>query len=83
MAKKLEVELSVLRLTPDKWMSRILEDGFNDKKRAIIESIQWGITQQALRLGADVILENGFWICKERDEFRAKSKELGASAKIY
>jgi len=83
LAKKLEVELPALRLTPDEWMARILGDGFNDKKRAVIESVQWEIAQQALRLGVDVVLENGFWVRKERDEYRAKAKELGANTRIY
>ncbi len=83
LAKKLETEHSALRLTPDEWMSRILEDGHNEEKRAIIESIQWEIAQQALHLGVDVILESGFWSRKERDEFKIKAKELGASVRLY
>lgn len=83
LAKKLESELPALRLTPDEWMARILEDGYNEEKRAVIESIQWEIAQQALRLGIDVILENGFWIRKERDELRDKAKVLGADTKLY
>ncbi|MFZ3099717.1 MAG: ATP-binding protein [Minisyncoccales bacterium] len=83
LAKKLEVELPALRLTPDEWMARILEDGFNDKKRAVVESIQWEIAQKGLQLGIDVILENGFWIRKERDAFRDKAKEIGARVKLH
>ena len=83
LAKKLELALPALRLTPDEWMARILGDGFNDKKRAVVEAIQWEIAQQALRLGIDVILENGFWIRAERDEFRAKAKEIGVDTKLY
>lgn len=40
LAKKLEGEYPALRLTPDEWMSRILEDGYNEEKRAVVESIQ-------------------------------------------
>ena len=83
LAKKLESEYPALRLTPDEWMSRILENGYDDKKRAVVESIQWEIAERVLRLGVDVILENGFWVRKERDEFRAKAKELGADVKLY
>ncbi len=83
LAKKLEAELPALRLTPDEWMARILEDGYNDKKRAVIESIQWEIAQRVLRLGVDAILESGFWRRKECCEFRDKAKELGARAKLY
>lgn len=83
LAKKLEGEYPALRLTPDEWMSRILEDGYDEEKRAVVESIQWEIAQRVLSLGVDVILENGFWSRKERDEFKAKAKELGADAKLY
>lgn len=83
LAKKLESEYPALLLTPDEWMSRILEDGYDDGKRAVVESIQWEIAQRVLHLGVDVILENGFWSRKERDEFKAKAKELGADAKLY
>lgn len=83
LAKKLEDEHPALRLTPDEWMSRIVEDGYDERKRAVVEAIQWEIAQKALRLGVDVILENGFWTHKERNEFRARAHELGARTKLY
>jgi predicted kinase len=83
LAKKLENEHPALRLTPDEWMERIIGDGFNEQKRAIIELIQWEIARQVLRLGIDVILESGFWSRKERDEFRSQAKKIGASVKLY
>lgn len=79
LAKELEKEHPALRLTPDEWMARIVGDGYNEEKRAVIEAVQWEIAQRALRLGIDVILESGFWSRKEREEFRAKAKELGAA----
>ncbi|HEX8267706.1 MAG TPA: ATP-binding protein [Pyrinomonadaceae bacterium] len=83
LAKKLENELPGLRLTPDEWMDRIVSDGYNEEKRSVIESIQWEIAQQALRLGIDVILESGFWSRAERDKFRDQAKKLGVSVKLY
>ena len=82
-AKELEKGHPALRLTPDEWMMRIVGDGYNEDKRAVIESIQWEIAQQALCLGIDVILESGFWSRKERDEFRDRAKELGVTTKLY
>ena len=82
-ANKLEKEHPALLLTPDNWMSRILEDGHNEKKRAVIESIQWEIAQQVLKLCVDVILEAGFWSRKERGEVKAKARRLGADVKLY
>ncbi len=83
LAKQLEAKHPALLLTPDEWMDRILEDGYDEQKRSVIESIQWEIAQQALRLGIDVILESGFWSRKERDEFRSRAEELGANTKLY
>lgn len=83
LAKKLENEHPALRLTPDEWMARIVGNGYDEEKRTIIESIQWEIAQQTLRLGNDVILESGFWSRKERDAFRSKAKELGVNTKLY
>lgn len=83
LAKKLEAEHPALRLTPDEWMSRILGDGYDEEKRAVVESIQWEIAQQALRLGIDVILESGFWKRSERDGFKTKAKALGAETKLH
>lgn len=83
LAKELEKGHPALRLTPDEWMARIVGDGHNEEKRAVIETIQWEIAEQALRLGIDVILESGFWSRRERDEFRAKARTLGATTKLY
>lgn len=83
LAKKLARELPALRLTPDEWMQRIVGDGYNDEKRAAVEAIQWEIAEQVLRLGMDVILEFGFWNRKERDDFKAKAKSIGAATRLY
>ncbi|MFZ1019790.1 MAG: ATP-binding protein [Minisyncoccia bacterium] len=83
LAKKLEKEHPALRLTPDEWMDRIVGDGYNEAKREIVEKIQCEIAEQALKLGVDVILENGFWTRKERDDLRDMAKRIGAVAKVY
>jgi len=64
-------------------MARIVGNGYDEEKRTIIETIQLETAEQALRLGVDVILENGFWTRKERDEYRARAKALGAQTKLY
>jgi predicted kinase len=82
-AKKLEGEYPSLRLTPDEWMTRLYGEGFDTEKRSTVESIQWEIGQKALSLGVDVILEFGFWSKDERDNFRRRATELGATTKIH
>lgn len=83
LAKKLEIELPALRLTPDEWMHRLVGDRYDEQKRAVVETMQWEIAERALQLGVDVILEFGFWTKKERDEFKAKAKSVGANTKLY
>ena len=83
LARQLERELPALRLTPDEWMARIVGNGYDEAKRAAVESVQWDIAARALSLGVDVILENGFWSRSERDDFRARAAALGAGTKVH
>jgi len=82
VAKQIERDRPALRLTPDEWMERIVGTGYDEEKRAAIESLQWDIAQRALSLGIDVILESGFWSRDERSQFRARARELGAETKL-
>jgi predicted kinase len=83
LAKKIEVEESALRLTPDEWMDRIVGDGFNEEKRQIIERMQSELAEKLLLHGVSVVLENGFWTRAERDEMRAMARRVGATPKVY
>src|SRR5438105_13613634 len=82
-ARRLERDLSALRLAPDEWMARIVGDGYDDAKRAAVEAVQWEIAARALTLGVDVILENGFWTRADRDDFRARASAVGARCKLH
>jgi len=83
LAKQLERELPALRLTPDEWMSRIVGDGFDEPKRAAVEAVQWDLAVNVLRLGVDVILENGFWSRAERNRLREQATAIGATTKLH
>lgn len=83
LARRLELDLPALRLAPDEWMARIVGDGYDEAKRAAVEAVQWEIAARALRLGVDVILENGFWSRAERDDFRARAAALGADTRLH
>jgi predicted kinase len=83
LARRLERDLPALRLAPDEWMARIIGNGYDEAKRAAVESVQWEIAARALSLGVDVILENGFWSRSERDDFRARAAALGAGTKVH
>jgi|SRR6266404_3787152 len=83
LAKQLERDLPALRLAPDEWMARIVGDGFDDAKRAAVEAVQWEIAARALSLGINVILENGFWTRRDRDDFRARAAAVGVAIKLH
>jgi predicted kinase len=83
LAMRLERDLPALRLAPDEWMARIVGDGYDEAKRAAVEAVQWEIAARVLSLGVDVILENGFWSRRERDEVRARARALGAATKVH
>ena len=83
LAKRLEHELPALRLAPDEWMTRIVGDGSDEEKRAVVEAVQWDIAARVLSLGIDVILEFGFWSRSERDDFRSLASALASDTKLH
>ncbi len=84
LAKKLEQELPALRLCPDEWIERVVGCAVDDEeKRDAVEAEQWRIAARVLALGANVILENGFWTRKDRDAYRACVTEIGAKVVLH
>lgn len=82
LAKRLEWELPGLRLTPDEWMARLVGNGGDEEKRAAVEAIQWEIALRAVKLGINVILENGFWSRSERDDLRVKAAAVDVKTNL-
>lgn len=87
LAKQIEKSHPALRLSPDEWIEKIIEDASDkselDRLRTPVESLQWTIAQRALSLGVSVILENGFWSKEERMGFQAEAKALGARVELH
>lgn len=83
LAAKLERDLPALLFTPDEWIERMNEDGHKKGKRKLVEELQWDVARKALKLGLDVVLENGFWSRQERQQYRDEAKAIGAQTKIY
>ncbi len=89
MAKKLAVEKHLLRFCPDEWIAHLfgVRDHIDnpataEERRNRVEQLQLDMALQALSLGNDVILENGFWPKVERDMYRERAKAVGATVKI-
>ncbi|MFK7600681.1 AAA family ATPase [Deinococcus sp. SM5_A1] len=84
LARRLELEFSALRLTPDEWMTPLFGAGEFDDKRWILESrLLWGVAARALTLGMNVILDYGCWAREERDLFRSRAAELGVCFELH
>jgi len=87
LARTLEHEHSALRLTPDEWQIRLFgqdaEEPEHNARHTLIETLQWEVASRLLTLGIDVILDYGFWTREEREDFRSRAKQLGASSEVH
>jgi predicted kinase len=87
LAKQIEHDRAALRLTPDEWIIRLFGNDLSlaalDAARDPVETALWDLAARVLVLGLDVILDFGFWSRSERDEFRARAKQLGARSELY
>ena len=87
LARRLEVERAALRLTPDEWQLRLFGQDAqapeHDTRHGLIEAMLWDIAARALELGTNVILDYGFWAREEREDYRSRARQLGASSEIH
>ena len=87
LAKKLEHELSAIRLTPDEWQIGLFgqdaKQAEHNARHNFIEAMLWNIASRALELGTNIILDFGFWAREEREDYRLRAKRLGASSEVH
>ena len=87
LAQKLEHEQSALRLTTDEWhiclFGQDAEEPEHDARHTLIEMMLWKVASRALELGTNVILDFGFWAREEREDYRSRAKDLGASSEVH
>ena len=87
LARKIERDHNALRLCPDEWLAPLfgteLPQEQLDAARIPVETVQWTVAADALRLGINVVLENGFWAKAEREEFRRRAETLGADVRLF
>lgn len=81
-ARRLEQELSAVRLSPDEWLTRLGLDLFDGEARKRVEQRLWQHAQELLASGAVVIMGNGFWERTERDEKRLQARAMGAAVEL-
>jgi predicted kinase len=82
LGKELEVSLPAVRLCPDEWMADLGIDLFDADFRLRLEGALWRHAQVLLRLGQNVVLENGFWSRAERASFLVGGRALGALVEL-
>ena len=87
LGRKLERELSGLRLTVDEWhiglFGQDAAEPEHDARHRQIEDLLWNVASRALQLGVNVILDYGFWAREEREDYRLRAKQLGASSEVH
>jgi len=87
LAKKLEIERNAHRLCPDDWILAILKDQKDiierNRLRDPVEQLLWREAQALLKLGTNVILENGFWAREERNTYLNIGKNIGAKVELH
>lgn len=87
LARELEDKCAALRLTPDEWQLRLFgqnaEEPEHDTRHTLIEALLWEVASRALALGTNVILDYGFWAREEREAYRLRARQLGASSEVH
>ncbi len=85
-SKSLERETGAKRFTHDEWMIERHGDnpqGDFDALYAEVEKDIWALAEAALKNGRDVILDFGFWKRAERDTYKKRGADLGATVTLY
>jgi predicted kinase len=86
-ARRLEQETGAVRFTKDEWMVRLFgntppKDRFEEYDNRMA-SLATDMALRCLRVGVNVIIDEGFWVKDQRDEIMEKVRQLGAVPKLY
>ncbi len=86
-ARQLARGVHALLLTLDVWHLTLFGDDVghadHDERHGSIEKIMWDVAKHVLAMGGDVVLDFGCWARVERDDYRNRAKELGATFKLH
>lgn len=86
-SKALQKKTNAVRFTPDEWMTQLYGSNpaselFADYEVRVLK-MMWGLVEQTILAGTNVILDFGFWTPAERQESRARLESLGACIVLY
>lgn len=86
-AKKLEMKTGAIRITKDEWLIKLFGhnpriEGFEEYDEKVCE-LSNNIAFNFVEHGIDVIIDDGFWIKKQREEMKKRIENAGAKAVLY
>ena len=85
-AKKLESAGEGIVLNADSWVWRLYPDdaeaAARDERKFLVHDVQWELVERLLTGGLSVILDWGLWSRQERDHYRQRARDLGASVRM-
>jgi predicted kinase len=87
-SKKLEAETGALRFTKDEWVIKVLGknapklDNF-EKFDGFLTNLATDIALQCAAHGVDVIIDDGLWFKRQRDDLLQRINSIGANIKRY
>lgn len=91
IAKRIETENRALRFSLDEWLITLFgryeitpENHQSHVQRVLAcRELIWTTSERALKLGVDVILDDGFFLKKHRAKYREMIERTGAKPKLY
>jgi predicted kinase len=83
VARVLSEDDGAIVLSPDAWLHALGHDWRDVVARERVQALQWDHAQELLSREQSVILEFGFWTRAERDEKRARARELGHRVELW
>lgn len=86
LAHRLEADVPALYLNADVTLKTLRGNGRGadlDVLRDRVEEMLGNVALRVLELGANVVVDNGFWARSQRRELRARVEAIGATARIY
>ncbi len=83
LAKQLAKRYRAIRLNTDEWMADLGVDPGEEPLHTKMQLRLWELAQEMLKLGHDVVLEDGLWTKPERDNKRHTAQELGVETELH
>jgi predicted kinase len=82
-AKQLELKTGAVRLNTDEWMAALNIDFFDGKFHEKLQAQLYEHGKTLLKLGHNIIVEDGHWSREERDRQREDARRLGATLEMH